>query len=812
MFKNHLKLAWRNILHNKTFAAINVLGLSLGICACLVIYLITSHELSFDTFHPDRERIYRVMGDVTESTGDRLHFSRVPFPVIGQGQSTLTGLDALAGVMPYNTTISIARKDGPPIQFESMLPGTRFVTTVIAQPQYFSIFKYHWLAGDPSSALVNPFTVVLTASKARQYFGTLSWEEILGQTVIYQDSLQVSVSGIVKDRDKNTDLAYTDFISFSTLQSSFLSNRIADSWGQGNMSTWVYAKLAKGSTTAGINAQMAALVKKHAGPSVKLKLWLEPLLAIHFNADVIENPIRTAHMPTLYSLMTVAIFILLLAIINFINLSTAQSIGRAKEISVRKVLGADRPGLIIQLLTETGLLILLAMLLAIPLVQPVLDGFRSFIPPGVSFHILQPSTLIFILLVIIIISLAAGVYPARILSSALPALNLKGAGVQKEGKKWWLRKGLIVFQFTISLVFIIGSIVIASQLRYAREKDLGFKSDAIITVDAPRGDSLSKVAVLAQKIKQLHNVSKVALQWLPPMTENARGMKLKFNSTDPKDFWVTQVAGNEDFIPLYQMKLLAGRNLVKTDSVKEFVINESLARMMGNAKPEASLGKILYWNDKPYPVVGVVADFHTASLHDVIKPLCIINRPEREGSIAIKLASAGMPTGAIHTVIAHIEKEWKQIYPAATFSYRFYDESLALLYEKDQQTATLVNTSMAITIFISCIGLFGLALFTTEKRAKEISIRKILGASVLNILTMLGKDTAIMVIIALFIASPVAWYFMNSWLLGFAYRIHISPWVFVGAGLATLLFALITVSFQSVKAAIVNPVKNLRQE
>lgn len=517
-------------------------------------------------------------------------------------------------------------------------------------------------------------------------------------------------------------------------------------------------------------------------------------------------------MPTLYSLMTVAIFILLLAIVNFINLSTAQSISRAKEISVRKVLGANRSGLIRQFLTETWLLILLAMLLAIPLVQPVLNVFHSFLPPGLSFHILQPSTLLLMALVIVIITLAAGIYPAKISSEALLALNLKGAGTQKDGKRWFLRRGLIVFQFTISLVFIMGSIVIASQLKFAREKDLGFKADAIITVDAPRGDSLSKVAVLAHKIKQLRSVSKVALQWLPPMTENARGMRLKWNSNDTKDFWVTQVAGNEDFIPLYQMKLLAGRNLVKTDSVNELVINESLSQMMGHTNPEASLGKMLYWNDKPHPVVGVVADFHTASLHDAIKPLCIINRPEREGSLAIKLVSTGMTSGAVHEVITRIEKEWKQIYPAAIFNYRFYDESLALLYEKDQQTAILVNTSMAIAIFISCIGLFGLALFTTGKRAKEISIRKILGASVLNIVTMLGRDTAILVMIALLIASPVAWYCMNDWLQGFAYRISISPWMFIGAGLAILFISFITIGFQSIKAAMVNPVKNLRQE
>ncbi|HEX6427258.1 MAG TPA: ABC transporter permease [Niastella sp.] len=811
MFKNHFKLAWRNMLKQKVFAVIHVAGLSLGIGACLVIYLVTSYELSFDTFHPGKDRIYRVIGDVTENTGDQLHFIRVPLAVTSQGRTALSGLDAMAGIMPYKASINVPQAQGRPLQFESLLPGTHFITTVMAEPQYFDVFQYRWLAGNAASALTAPYTVVLTESRARAYFGSVQPDQMLGRTIVYEDSLRVIVSGIVKDWHQNSDLAYTDLISFSTLQSSFLSNRLSTSWGQRSMNTQVYMKLAGGTTPAAINKQMASMVRRHAEPSVKLALRLEPLSNMHFNADVIENPIRTAHRPTLYSLMAVALFILLLAIINFVNLSTAQSIRRTKEVSVRKVLGAGRAGLMMQLITETGLLVLLALLVAVPLVQPALNWFRAFIPQDISFHVLQPSTLLFMAVVFIVTVLAAGLYPAWGLSAALPALKLKSVGV-RDGRAWLLRKALIIFQFTVSLVFVIGSIVIACQLKYTREKDLGFKADAIITLDGPRGDSLSRIAVLAQKIKQLPGINQVALQWLPPMTENGRGMRLKFNGSDNKELGVAQVAGNENFIPLYGMKLLAGRNLVKTDSVNEFVINESLSRIMGDVQPEGSLGKMIYWNDKPYPVVGVVADFHTASLHNTVGPLCIINRPEREGSLAIQLAAAGKQAGDVQKVLTRIAAEWKKIYPATSFSYRFYDDTIALLYEKDRQTATLTYTAMAITIFISCMGLFGLALFTTERRAKEISIRKILGASVLQIITLLGKDTVILVVIALLVASPVAWYLMNIWLHGFAYRIDISPWMFVAGGFTILLLGLITVSFQSIRAAIMNPVKNLRQE
>jgi putative ABC transport system permease protein len=813
MFRNNFKIAWRNIFRNKTYTAINVLGLSLGICACIAIYTVTSFELSFDRFHPGKERIYRVMGDVTESTGDKLHFAKVPFAVLNAGRNGLSGLEEIAGIIPYHAKISIPGGNYPAAQFQSIISGTNYITTVIAEPQYFDIFKYDWLAGNASTALGAPYTVVLTERKARQYFGSGPLDKMIGRQIIYDDSLQVRVSGIIKDWDKNSDLAFTDFVSVATLQSSFLKNYISkNSWSQGDMSTWTFAKLGAGTTVARVNSQMADLIKTHADKQVKLVIWLEPISAIHFNGDVIENTIRTAHLPTLYSLMGIALFILILGIVNFINLSTAQSIQRAKEAGVRKVLGSNRSGLVFQFLTESFLLVLFSVFLAIVLVKPTLIGFGSFIPNGVSFHLFKPSTILFLVLVIIFTTLFAGLYPAQVLSSYPPAMNLKGSATERGSEKWLFRKSLIVFQFAVSLVFIIGSMVIAKQLRYTREKDLGFNSDSIITLETSRSDSLSKIRLLAQKIREIPGINKVALQWLSPMTENSRGMKLKFKSNDLKEFGVTQVDGNEDYIPLYQIKLLAGRNLTKSDSVNEFVINEKLSELMGNKLPEDAVGKTLYWNDKPYPVVGVVADFHTKSLHDLITPLCIINRPDRESSLAIKLASKGAGAGMIKSTLSQIEKAWKDIFPSKDFNFRFYDQSLALLYGKDKQTAILANTSMAISIFISCMGLFGLALFTVKKRAKEISIRKILGASVSNIAAMLSWDFIVLIIIALFIASPVAWYFMNQWLQGFAYRIHVSGWVFISAGMAAIFIALITVSFQSIKAAIANPVNSLRSE
>ena len=807
MLKNHFKIALRNILHNKVYTVINILGLSLGICSCIVTYLVTSYEFSFDDFHPGKENIYRVMGDLTENTGEKLHFMKLPMPILKNARSGLSGMDAIAGIIPYRAKINIPDGSKSPKHFDGDAD-----TTVIAESQYFDIFKYEWLAGNARTALKAPFSVVLTESRARQYFGSAPLDKMVGRQVIYDDSLKVNVSGIIRDWNKNTDLAFTDFISFSTIQSSFLKSGFnADSWKQGDMSTWIFTKIADGANPAKVNAQMMAMIKTHAGQQIKLTPWLEPLSDIHFNADVIENQTRTAHKPTLYGVIGISLFILILAVINFINLSTAQSVRRAKEVGVRKVLGSSKTNLVFQFLTETFVLTLFAVALAVALVKPVMLGFHSFIPTGVTFSLELP-IVIFLVLITLVTSLLAGLYPAVALSSYLPVQSLKGNGLQPGSDRWLLRKGLIVFQFSVSLVFIISSIVIADQLNYTRKKDLGFNSDAIITVDVPRGDNPNNINVLADAVKQLSGVDKVTRQWVTPMTGNTRGMKLKFRSTDVKEMGVTQVVGDENFIPLYHIKLLAGRNLLHADSVTELVVNESLSRLTGNKTPGDALGKILYWNNKPYPIVGVVADFHTNSLHSAITPLCIINRPDRMGALAIKLASKGKQSGMIKTTLAQVEKIWKRIYPAAPFSFKFYDESLALLYEKDQQTATLLNTSMAVTIFISCIGLFGLALFTAQKRAKEISIRKILGASITNIAVMISKDFMILVVIALLIASPVAWYFMNKWLQDFAYHITISWWVFVLAGFAAVFIALLTVSFQSIKAALMNPVKSLRSE
>ena len=397
MFKSHLKAAWRNIALHKVYSLINVLGLALGVSACIVIFLDIHFELSYDNFHPEGPRIYRVLGTLTERNGEKTLFASAPHPVTAAVRQELTGLDAIAGIIPFRASIDIVTDGGTNghqavRHFDNPNPWS----TGIAEPAWFEIFPYDWLAGNPATALNEPFTVVLTESKARLYFGTGPLGKMLGRIVVYDDSLRVKVTGVVKDWNRNTDLAFTDFISESTIHGSVLLNNLnAGSWDPGAMSTWTFAKLSRGTKPAVFGAELSALIARHGRPGDKLSLSLQPLSDIHFNAKVVESSIRTAHLPTLYALMGIAGFILLLAVVNFINLATAQSIRRAKEVGVRKVLGGSRTSLVMQFLTETFVLTIIAVLLAVLLVNPILAAFRTFLPSGIVFHPFDPSNLVF---------------------------------------------------------------------------------------------------------------------------------------------------------------------------------------------------------------------------------------------------------------------------------------------------------------------------------------------------------------------------------------------------------------------------------
>ncbi len=812
MFKNYFKITWRNLLRNKVTTVINISGLALGISVSLIIYLVVNFELDYEQGFANREHIYRVVWG---------NASTVPDPVPGALRNEVASVATLARFHNYDAKVTVPGNNGTGKRFDYPQWGRERSDIVIAEPQYFTVFRYEWLAGDSSRALDAPFSVVLTESKAYKYFGKLPFEAIIGRPVVYNDSLSLTVSGIVKDPAKNTVLGFGDFISFSTVSHSFLKNEFHfNDWERANIGAQTFVKLAEGTAVQAVNQQLNRFARRHL-PETALKegtFRLQPLTDIHFNINYPDLYSPKTHLPTLYILMLTAAFILLIAVINFINLATAQSMERAREVGIRKVLGSNRAGLVIQFLSETAILTLLAAIVALLSMQPLLQLFQSLIPEGVELRALQPATLIFLLLITIFTTLLAGCYPAKVLSGYLPALSLKGNTTGRNQGSGYLRKGLVIFQFTVSLVFIIAALVVGDQLRFMLHKDMGFRKDAIITVDKKDRAPHNKHNMLAARIRQLPEVEMVSISDGTPSAVEHFHLPLSYNGThvECQPEWV-----DTGFLPLYQLKLLAGRNLQMADTMRELLINETAAKALGFASPEAAIGQLVETikldnggqvRNVLCPIVGVLADFHLQSLHTTIKPTFLSISPEFSWCINIRLRSGSGQPGELHATLAKIGKLWASVYPEEVFHYDFFDATVAAFYENELRTSRLINTATAIAIFISCMGLFGLAAFTARRRVKEIGIRKVLGASVVNIVVMLNKDFIILVLVAVFTASPIAWYLMGKWLNNFAYSVSITWATFLLAGAIAVVIALLTVSHLAISAATRNPVKSLQAE
>ena len=818
MLKHYLRIAWRNIRHHKLYTAINILGLSIGICACVVIWLIARFDLGFDTFHPDKQRIYRIVGDIQDKDGNTF-FLNCP-PEQAALEHAIPGFENQMIFHTFGRSVTIPAGNGKQEQdFSASQDGAWATSIILAGPDFFSIFPHRWLIGSPA-VLNAPNQVVLSERIAHRYFGNAPLDRMIGRTVIYNDSLPVTVAGIVDDWNQLSDLNYTGFVSLSTAPNSWVKQQFPTAdWGSLHPhQSQAFVKLAKGTTPEHVNAALADYIKKtsaHFFPGTKnLHLYLQPLSDVHYTPDFhltdSGDDFPKVYRPLLYALTGVAVFILVLAVINFINLSTAQSLQRVKEVGIRKVMGSSRKGLIFQFLTETLLLTIVAVIISALLVRPALWLFRGYIPQGVSFP-LDGGNILFLLGITVFTTLMAGFYPARLLSSYLPVLSLKGALDKIGAGGGGLRKALIVFQFTISLVFIIACLVIGQQVRYMRNADKGFSSDAIVTVNSWRAKPES-MRLFAQNVQHLAGVRQAILQGNAPMGFAHSGSSFVYKGKTLKDLSVMVQPADAAFIPFYQLKLLAGRNILPGDSVREGVINETYARTLGFDQPADAVGQLLYRDSVAYTITGVVADFHQTSFHETIKPEMIMQEPGQMRSIAIKLVTQGRSGNEGKTVIAAMETEWKKIFPKTPFNYSFLNESITWLYTDETNTAWLMQVAMAITILISCMGLFGLALFTAGRRRKEIGIRKVLGASISNITLLLSRDFVLLVLLALLIAAPIGWYFADTWLADFAYRQPMNGWLLAEAGLAAIALALLTVGFQALRAARANPVDTLRSE
>jgi len=812
MWKNYLTIAWRNMTRHKLYTIINVTGLAIGICSCLAIWTITHYELGFDTFHPDKDRVYRLVNSHKELSGGYAHWPNLCEPAAPQIRKEITGLETVAQFHNYNASVTIPRDHGQqkkiPVDYDNH-------DLIFAEPHYFDIFKYEWIAGNPS-ALEQPFHIVLTTSQVERYFDTKNYSAAMGRTLIYNDSINVTVAGIIKDWTRPTDYSFKDIISYETIMATGLKNEMGEGyWNSFNSSSQAFVRLQKGITPARLEAQLLAFSDKYFTGYKKedqFRIHLQPFREIHFDNVYGKDYGTTADLPTLYGLMGIALFILLLASINFVNLSTAQSLRRAKEIGIRKVMGSRRTGLILQFLGETMLLVFFSLLLSLALLYPALNAFPKFVPAGINSYIFTPFTIGFGIGILLLTSLLSGFYPAWILSSFAPAQTLKNQGTPKNSVRNRLGKGLVVFQFTISIVFIISTIAVSNQMHFLLNKDMGFNRDAVIQFEVNQKDSLSRRYLLRDRLALVPNVKKISLDYVAPVMGGAWKTTIEYQGPHPYKENINVRAVDSNYIPLYGLRLLAGRNLVSADTPREVVINETYAKLLGFHEPQKAIGISLPIWGKQIPIVGVLADFNQQSLRVAIEPVILIQYTPSQDHYSVKLQSAGLRPDDLHQTIKQLEQTFKSVFPEETFDWSFLDERIAKMYGNERKMAQLINLAMVITILISCMGLFGLAALTAEQRTREIGIRKVLGARVADIATMLSRDFLILVIIALVLSSPIAWYFIHKWLQDYPFRANISWWIFALAGFGAVAVALLTVSFHALRAAFANPVKALRTE
>jgi putative ABC transport system permease protein len=813
MFKNYLIVAFRNFWRKKVFSIINIAGLAIGISAGLVIYLIVHYEFSYEKFQRDRGRIYRVVTNMRFPDQDFKN-AGVPGPLPPAVRSAITGVEKSTVFWQANSMKASVPGNENKKEFK------KHDDIIYADEYYFRFFDYQWIAGSPDNSLTTPNKVVLSESQARSYFPFVDISNAIGKTIVYDDSIPVTVTGIVKDLNTVTDFTFKEFISLSTISDQLKRENGYGEWGSVSSSYQFFVKLAKNTDTAQINKQLAIVRKKNEKNAyLSTDHFLQPLNDIHFNSDFDAFDHRQAHKPTLFGLLAVAAFLLILGCINFINLTTAQASQRAKEIGIRKTMGSSKRQLVTQFLFETIVLTSLAAIVSIILTPWLLKIFASYIPPGLHFNLWnEPGVFVFILSLIIVVSILSGFYPALILSGYRPVLVLKNLAFANtaQSRRVWIRKTLTVSQFVIAQFFIIATVVVGKQIRYSLNKDMGFKKDAIIYFNAPYNYQHpdNKQFVLQEKLRSIPGIQKMSLGGLPPAHSgiNISTVKAINKSGKQIETSVEMKLADTNYFELYHLKLLAGRRLQQSDTLKEYVINENYAKLLGYQNPADIIGHTLDRGNSKVPVVGVFADFHTKSFHTAIQPLAFSSELKYSSTFHIALSPNGRNTNNWKKTIAAIGNAWREVYPQEDFAYEFVDDSIAKFYKKEQDTSNLLNWSTGLAIFISCLGLLGLVIYTTTQRTKEIGVRKVLGASVAQIVSLLSKDFVQLVLVAFVIAAPVAWWAMHKWLEDFAYRTGISWWIFGLSGMAMILAALLTLSIQTLRSAMASPVKSLRTE
>ncbi|AUD03386.1 FtsX-like permease family protein [Spirosoma pollinicola] len=802
MLTNYLKIAWRNLRKNSTYAFINVVGLGLGIGCALLIFALVRYHYQIDRHHHNYDRIYQFTSKFISPEGD-FNTNGIPYPF---GKALRTDHPEIEHVAMleewYEPMVLVPTVTGPGKKIKDTDHAGAF-----AEPAFFQIFDYTWLAGGPDD-LTQPGTVVISADRARTYFGTIN--NVLGLTIRLDARTPARVVGVFADYKDNTDLAYSIIASWSTLKEQRGSSPEAEPFDNTNGSTHCFAIFNSHYTAANWNRQMLAFVKKNNPKNArKTDYPAQPFSAMHLSADF-----GGVSRGLLLSLFAIGLLLIGTASINFVNLATAQALSRAREVGVRKVLGSTQSQLFWQFMGETALIVLAATALAIglfqygqTLAQTYLHGVFRF-----TFYF-SPSIIGWLLVLIVGVTLLAGLYPALVLAGFRPVVALAGRLTTRQAGGISIRRGLVVTQFAISQVLIIGLVVVASQLRYVREKDLGFRKDAILTISLPDlpSQDVTKLNTFRNLATALPDVDQISYSMGgPPQSTSTSHTTIRFDThTEDEKFGPQQAFIDADYVGLYGLKLVAGRNLQRSDTAREALVNETFVRRLG-LKPTDVLGKHLHrggFVPLGLEVVGVLKDYNQSDLKSSIDPMFLTTLASGYYSASVQLRSTNY-----QRAIKQLETAYSRVYPDNFFATQFVDDRIERSYQQEQTMGNLINFFAGVALLIGCMGLYGLVLFMVAQKTKEIGVRKVLGASVSNILWLLSREFVRLILIAFTLAVPLAWWVMSRWLNNFKYKISLAPGIFLIALLATIAVAALTVSFQSIKAALMNPVKSLKTE